>query len=82
MRTRIAILIAVTAIAVGACTNEYHAEPVVGPDDPRSVDMPEHDDAEGRADQDCFMIVYHNDGWDIDHDDEGIACMIEDEDDR
>lgn len=78
-RTAIALIAA--AALLGACTNRgYDAKPVVGPDDPREVSkIPELGDEDGRSEQNCFMIEIWAGGWTTDTEDEGIACMVEDD---
>lgn len=81
MRRLLALLFII--LALGACGVErsYRAEPVVGPDDRRSVDIPDINDVKAIEKQDCFEIILHEQHtWSIDDYKVGVACMVDDED--
>lgn len=77
MRKRIWLLALVPLLAACGST-KYRAEPVVGPNDQRGTDMPDYDDADAIADQDCFRIkIWHDSGFSINDKNVGIACIVE-----
>lgn len=81
MRKRIWLLALIPLLA--ACSTNYKAEPVVGPDDVRGTNTPDFDDDDAVAEQDCFRIsIWVDRGLTTDEKNVGIACIVDVEDER
>lgn len=72
-------LLALIPLFAACSDTEYKAEPVVGPDDQRGTEVPNYDDNDAIAEQDCFRIALWTDrGFSTDTKNIGIACFVDD----